>query len=140
MKLNKYCELKKSKIHGKGIFALRDISKGVDIIQYRGEVISKKEGTKRALLQEKNGALYVFSLNKKKDIDGMDGGNGAQYINHSCDPNCESLNYDDEEIWIQSIKKIKKGEELTYDYGFDDEGFCLCGSKNCRGRLTTNNK
>jgi uncharacterized protein len=139
MKLNKYCELKKSKIHGKGVFAITNIPKGKDIVQYTGKLVSKKEGTKIAEKQLKSNLLYVFSLNKKYDIDGMENGSGAQYINHSCKPNCESINYDDKEIWIQSIRKIKKGEELTYDYGFDDDSICNCGSKDCNGIFFTDN-
>jgi uncharacterized protein len=140
MRLNKYCEAKLSKIHGWGVFALKNISKGTDVIQYGGKKINKKEGNKRAKLQNKKGAIYIFSLNKKYDIDGADKGNGAQFINHSCNPNCETVNYNDKEIWIQACKNIKKDQELSYDYGFDDETKCFCGSKNCRGKIKTNNK
>ncbi len=138
MKLNEYCEAKPSKIHGWGVFATKDIPKETDIIQYKGKVVSTKEGTKRSNAQDKQGAVYVFTLNNKQDVDGADSGNGAQFINYSCSPNSESINYDEEEIWIRAMKKIKKGEELSYDYGFDDENSCMCGSKNCRGKLSTN--
>ena len=137
MKLNNYCEARPSKIHGWGVFALKDIKKGTDIIEYKGKTISRKEGDKRALKQAKKGAIYIFNLNEKNDIDGSDNGNGAQFINHSCSPNCETVNYDDEEVWIQALKNIKKGQELTYDYGFDDETSCLCGSKKCKGKIRT---
>ena len=135
----------KSKVHGKGIFATRDIKKNTKIIQYIGEKVSKKEGDKRSesridkyLNSEKTGSVYIFELNKKFDIDGAVSYNKARYINHSCNPNCE-VDIIDDEIWISSIKKIKKGEELSYDYGyeFNKNDFrdhrCMCGSKNCIG-------
>ena len=81
MKLNKYCEAKLSNIHGWGVFARRDIPKNKDIIEYKGEKISKKEGDKRSNKQEKKGAIYIFALNDKKDI--LDWGNreNPEWIN-----------------------------------------------------------
>lgn len=136
---------KTSGIHNKGIFASRFIPKGTKIIQYVGERISKEESEKRAdmvLEESKNnkekGAVYIFELNKKYDLDGNVPYNTARFINHSCDPNCESENID-EEIWIIAIKNINKGEELTYNYGYDVDNFeehpCLCGSSNCVGYI-----
>ena len=86
------------------------------------------------------GSVYIFELNKKYDIDGSPLYNKARYINHSCDPNCE-VDIVNNEIWISSIKNIKKGEELSYDYGyeFDSEDYkdhsCKCGSDNCIGYI-----
>ena len=138
-------QVKKSKVHGNGVFATRNITKGKKIIQYIGEKIPKKEGDKRSAYRIKNylkssktGSVYIFELNSKYDIDGFVRKNKARYINHSCDPNCE-VDIIKDEIWISSIKQIKKGEELFYDYGyaFDQEDFrdhrCKCGSKNCIG-------
>ncbi|MCA9478388.1 MAG: SET domain-containing protein-lysine N-methyltransferase [Nanoarchaeota archaeon] len=131
---------------GKGAIAAVDIPKGTKIIQYKGKLVSKELGEK---LSDKHrdqitpigtGTLWLFTLNDNYDIDGSRQANEARYINHSCEPNCEAINYDDEEIWIESIKDIKKGEELNYDYGFDepDERFpCFCGSKNCRGWIVS---
>lgn len=135
MKLNKYCETKLSNIHGRGVFARRDIKKGTDIIEYQGEIVSKEEGDKRTDEQEKKGAIYIFSLNKKQDIDGSIKGSGAELINHSCHPNAEAINYDDEEICIRAIKNIKKGEEITYDYGFIHDIDCNCGHPKCKGKF-----
>ena len=138
---------KKSKIHGTGVIADCDIKKNVRIIQYIGEKITKKEGDRRSTarikkyLNKKNeGSVYIFELNKRHDIDGSFAYNKARYINHSCSPNCE-VDIVKNEIWISSIKKINKGEELSYDYGypFDPEDFkdhiCKCGSKNCIGYI-----
>jgi uncharacterized protein len=120
----------------KGAFASRDIPKGTQIVEYKGKRVSKDLSDKRAEMHKTKGELWIFTLNDTYDIDASRGGNEARYINHSCNPNCEATNYDDEEIWIEAMQDIKKGEELTYDYGFDepDASFpCLCGAKNCRG-------
>ena len=77
-------------------------------------------------------------MNDKWDLDGRVENNPARLINHSCDGNCEAINVDGE-IWIFSKKKIKEGQELTYDYGYDMEHFldhpCRCGTKNCVGYI-----
>ena len=140
-------KVKKSKVHGSGVFATEDIKKGVKIIRYIGEKVTKKEGDKRSaerikkFLNKKNeGSVYIFELNKKYDIDGSPSYNKARYINHSCDPNCE-VDIIKNEIWIISIKDIKKSSELNYDYGypFDKDDFndhkCQCGSKKCIGYI-----
>tara|TARA_Y100000590_G_C15735399_1_gene1018346 strand:+ start:299 stop:787 length:489 start_codon:yes stop_codon:yes gene_type:complete len=137
--------VKKSKIHGNGVLASKNIKKNQKIIQYIGEKITKSEGDKRSeqrikkyLNSNRTGSVYIFELNKKYDIDGTPKYNKARYINHSCDPNCE-VEIIKNEIWISSIKRINKGEELTYDYGyeFDQDDFrdhvCKCGSDNCIG-------
>ena len=138
-------KVKKSKVHGSGIFATVDIKKDTKIIEYIGEKITRAEGDRRSekrikkyLNSKKTGSVYIFELNRKFDIDGSLLYNKARYINHSCNPNCE-VDILDNKIWISSIKKIKKGEELSYDYGygFDRSDFrdhiSKCGSKNCIG-------
>tara|TARA_Y100001970_G_scaffold281021_1_gene390973 strand:- start:288 stop:785 length:498 start_codon:yes stop_codon:yes gene_type:complete len=137
---------KKSILHGSGLFALKDIKKGEKVIQYIGDKVTKKEGDKRAEKQikkaeknKKNGMVYVFELNKKYDIDGGVPSNYARFINHSCDPNCE-VEITNNEIWISSIKKIKKYKELTYNYGYPFESdyedhICKCGSRKCVGYI-----
>ena len=138
---------KKSKIHGMGIYASEDIPKNTKIIEYIGEKILKREGDirsekriKKYLNSKKTGSVYIFELNSKYDIDGSKRYNKARYINHSCDPNCE-VDIKDGQIWISSIKKIKKGDELSYDYGyaFDKDDYkdhvCKCGSKFCIGYI-----
>ena len=140
-----WAKIKSSGIHNKGIFATRDIPKGTKIIEYVGEKLTKKQSDKRAdeitELHEKNkdyGAVYIFEVNKRHDIDGSVKWNTARYINHSCDPNCES-DIIKEKVWIIALKDIKKGEELTYDYGYDIDDYeshpCKCGAKNCAGYI-----
>jgi len=139
--------LNKSKIHGTGVISSENIKKNTKIIQYIGDKISKKEGDIRSALRIKKylnkkneGSVYIFELNKKYDIDGSPIYNKARYINHSCNPNCE-VDIIKNEIWISSIKKINKGEELNYDYGypFDEDDYndhvCKCGSIKCVGYI-----
>ena len=145
-------KVNKSKIHGTGVYATKDIPKDKKIIQYIGEKINRKEGDKRSearlkkyLNSKKTGSVYIFELNKNYDIDGSPLYNKARYINHSCDPNCE-VNISDDEIWISSIKRIKTGQELTYDYGysFDKVDYkdheCRCGSKKCIGYIISSDE
>tara|TARA_A100001015_G_C14820556_1_gene644515 strand:- start:462 stop:947 length:486 start_codon:yes stop_codon:yes gene_type:complete len=140
-------KVKKSKIHGAGVFACKNIKKDTKVIEYIGEKITKKEGDKRSAerikkyLNKKNeGSVYIFELNNKYDIDGSPLYNNARYINHSCNPNCE-VDIIDNQIWIISLKKIKSGEELNYDYGypFDKDDYkdhiCKCGSEQCIGYI-----
>ena len=105
---------KKSSLHGSGLFASANIKKNEQIIEYIGDKVTKKEGDKRANKQinkakknKKNGMVYIFELNKKYDIDGGVLRNYARFINHSCEPNCE-VEITDNQIWISSIKKVKK--------------------------------
>ena len=143
---SKYIDVQESEIHGTGVFARTDIPKGKKVIEYIGEKITKKESEKRSIaLIEKNqgsltdGAVYVFELNKRNDLDGNVPENTARFINHSCDPNCEP-DVIKNRIWLLSTRKIKKGEELSYNYGFDlecyEEHQCRCGAKRCVGYIT----
>jgi len=134
-----------SKIHQQGLFATDDIKAGVKIVQYLGEQITKEESNRRALEWEASaresdlGRVYVFELNENWDIDGRVGDNPARYMNHSCDDNCEAVNYDGEAIWLVARRDISKGEELVFDYGYSMEHFldhpCNCGAKNCIGYI-----
>ena len=140
-------KVKKSIVHGSGIFADKDIKKDTRIIEYVGEKISKAEGDRRSekrikkyLNSKKTGSVYIFELNSRYDIDGSFKYNKARYINHSCDPNCEVIIVKSK-IFIVSIKNIKKNDELSYDYGyeFDKDDYmdhiCKCRSKNCVGYI-----
>jgi SET domain-containing protein len=140
-----YIVLKKSPIHNKGVFARKDIPEGTEVIEYVGELIGKSEAEKRGekVLAESRksndkGAVYIFELNDKYDIDGNVSYNTAGYINHSCDPNCEAVNIDDH-IWIVALRDIKKGEELSYNYGYGFENYedhpCRCGAADCAGYI-----
>ena len=140
---------KNSKIHASGLFARADIESGTKIIQYKGLKITKAQSDKIADVHiDANkkegtvGAVYIFTLNDRYDINGKVAWNLAKYINHSCDPNCET-DIVRGKIWISAIKDIKKGEELSYDYGYDMHCFedhpCRCNSKNCVGFIVRSN-
>lgn len=134
--------VRSSSIHNRGIFARTDIPRDTPIIEYIGEKITKAESQRRgdALINrsKKSGgaAVYIFTLNQRYDLDGAKGRNPARYINHSCAPNCEAYVIRGR-IWIYSLRDIKAGEELTYNYGFDietwDEHPCRCGTDRCVG-------
>ena len=129
-------KIRKSKIDKNGLYANRDIKKGTRIVEYKGKIIS----VKRSELDPKfdNGkAIYLFNINKRFDLDGDFKFNTARLINHSCNPNCEVFGVG-LKIWVFAMKNIKKGDELSYDYGFSfDKDFkkypCKCRSKKCAG-------
>ncbi len=124
-----------SSIHNKGIFAFKDIRKGIKVIQYTGKKIRKKDAEGIGERDKKNGTVCLFVLNRHFYIDGADSGSDAIYINHSCNPNCEIL-IENNDIWIVTLRKIKKGEELSFDYCFEHEIAinhpCKCGYHKCR--------
>ena len=119
---SEYCEARSSEIHGTGVYAVKEIPTGKRIIEYLGERIDKEESERRATAQmelaEKTGdaAVYIFTLNKKWDLDGNVPWNTARLLNHSCDPNCEAW-IEEEQIFLYSLRDIEEGEELTFDYG-----------------------
>src|SRR5438046_4808153 len=139
---NSWLVLRRSKIHGRGVYARVDIPKGTRLIEYTGEHISNAEADRR-YEDEKMSAhhTFLFILNSRTCIDAAVGGNVSRFINHSCDPNCEAI-IEGQHIWIDAIRDIAAGEELGYDYEYDwlpeytvkDLRFygCQCGSANCR--------
>ncbi|MGJ3242513.1 MAG: SET domain-containing protein [Opitutales bacterium] len=142
MATNPWVKSSRSPIHGRGLYARRAIPAGTRIIEYTGEKITKAESVRRAeawdakARRRGGGLVYIFELNKRYDLDGNIAGNIAKYINHSCEPNCESEVIRGR-IWIVTIRDIAAGEELYYDYGYDLEHFmdhpCLCGTDSCVG-------
>ncbi len=142
MKPQPYHIVRNSKIHGKGVFAKRPIRKGTRIIEYTGKIISIKEADKIGpQMIDGHPHTMLFTVDDKRVIDGNTGGD-AKYVNHSCSPNCETVQYEDDKIYIESLRSIPKGEELTYDYHLIVEGkitdkvikeyICYCGSPKCR--------
>jgi uncharacterized protein len=138
-------QVRKSGVHGKGVFALTDIARGETIIEYVGELISWKEAQRRHPHDPNDpNHTFYFSLDDGRVIDAAHGGNAARWINHSCQPNCEA-DEDEGRVFIKALRRLKPGEELNYDYGLIiDEPYtkklkaeyeCRCGSKNCRGTM-----
>ena len=141
----KRIQVRRSGVHGKGVFALQDLAEGETLIEYVGEVISWDEAQDRHPHDPKDpNHTFYFHVNEDRVIDALFGGNSSRWINHSCNPNCEA-DEDNNRIFIKAIRNIKAGEELNYDYGLIiDEPYtkklkaeypCWCGAKNCRGTL-----
>ena len=134
----KLYKIKKSNIDKRGLCASKNIRAGSRIIEYIGKIISNKEVEKNPKFDNSKD-IYLFDLNKKFSLDGDYKWNTARLINHSCNPNCE-VEGKGLKLWITAIKDIKKGEELSYDYGFrydsDYKQFpCKCGSLKCVGYI-----
>jgi len=126
----------KSNIHHQGLCAARNIKMDEKVIEYIGKKITNEQAEKD--IKYGYDVTYLFTLNKKYLLDGDFKFNTARLINHSCDPNCEVLDISKTKIWVTAMRDIKKGEELSYDYGFGfDSNYkdhkCKCGSKNCVG-------
>jgi SET domain-containing protein len=138
-------QIRRSGVHGKGVFALRDIAEGEAIIEYVGAIISWKEAQRRHPHDpgDPNHTFY-FHIDENRVIDALVGGNSSRWINHSCDPNCEA-DEQDGRVFIKALRNIAAGEELNYDYGLIiDERYtpklkaeypCWCSAKQCRGTL-----
>ncbi len=138
-------EIRSSQISGQGAFAIRRIRKGSRIIEYLGERISQDEADRRyddTLMEHPR--VLLFTVDNRTVIDAAVNGNEAQYINHSCEPNCHAVTKRGR-VHIWALRDILPGEELTYDYTLtregigDDEAYsryaCHCGAHSCRGTM-----
>jgi uncharacterized protein len=131
---NDLFEVRPSAIHGTGVFARVEIAEGTKVLEYVGERLTKEESLRR----RQDGNFFVFTVTDDFDIDGDVDWNLARFINHSCAPNCEAEE-DDERIWIIALRRIRAGEELTFNYGYDlqdyEEHPCRCGARECIGYM-----
>jgi len=138
-------EVRHSRIHGFGVFAARRIRKGTTIIEYLGDRLSHAQADARYEDKDPNdNHTFLFTVDARIVIDAGVNGNEARYINHGCDPNCES-SMRGKRIFIEAIRTIQPGEELAYDYQIQrdsddapnvDEVFaCRCGAATCRGSM-----
>jgi uncharacterized protein len=127
-------KLARSKIHRWGVYSTERIPAGRKVIEYTGERINRRETKRRA---EGTDLIYLFTLDAYWTIDGSVGGSGAEFINHSCEPNLVSRILKGHILYM-SCRSIAPGEELTVDYRFDkkvERVDCLCGAKSCRGTI-----
>ncbi len=138
-------EIRKSGVHGLGAFALRNIRKGERLIEYLGDRVTHGEADRRYEDHDENdNHTFLFIVDKRTVIDAGVGGNDARFINHSCDPNCESV-IEKRRVFIEAIRDIEAGQELGYDYqigrergdppNVDEIYACHCGSAKCRGTM-----
>jgi hypothetical protein len=138
-------QVRRSGVHGKGVYALQPIKRGTRIIEYKGEVVTWREAQRRHPTNPADpNHTFFFHVDDRHVIDAGVAGNAARWINHACDPNCRA---EEEEgrIFIDAKRNIKAGEELFYDYGLMiDERYtpalkkqyeCRCGSARCRGTM-----
>jgi hypothetical protein len=144
--------LRRSPIHGNGVFAVTAIPKGTELVEYRGRLTTHAQIDRKYARVPDNGHTFLFTLNDDYVIDANVGGNLARWINHSCKPNCQAVIEEDEDgdrrkdrVLIESIRPLRPGDELTYDYGIDvgeritprlkQLWACRCGSPRCIGTM-----
>jgi uncharacterized protein len=144
--------VRRSPIHGNGVFAARDLPAGKSLVEYRGQLLSHAVADRRYSDNVETGHTFLFILNDKFVIDANVGGNSARWINHSCDPNCEPVLLESKDgnpardrLYIETLRPVRAGEELTYDYGIElsvrhtarlkQLWACLCGKPNCSGTM-----
>lgn len=123
--------IRSSSIHAAGCYTTAPIPRGAHVVEYTGPRISKDLADEK---YEDSPTTYLFGLGNGDIV--IDGHGTAMFINHSCDPNCETEEIDDH-VWIIALRDIPAGAELTYDYqlydgGDDDSARCTCGAKKCR--------
>ena len=148
----KKIQARKSTIHGNGVFALEALAKGERVIEYKGLRRTHAEVDADDAGDVESGHTFLFTLNDDYVIDANYKGNDARWINHSCAPNCEAVIAEAEgedrtadKVFIEAIRKIAPGEELTYNYGIvlaerhtarlKKIWACRCGSSKCTGTM-----
>jgi hypothetical protein len=137
--------VRRSGVHGAGVYTRRRICKGSRVIEYTGKLIPAKEAEALGPADPTNPYhTFYYLLDNGDVIDAGKGGNIARWINHSCAPNCTTRE-EDSRIFIHALRTIHPGEELFYDYSLDpgerrtrrvEENYaCYCGAPECRGTM-----
>lgn len=125
--------IRSSSIHAAGCYTTLAIKKGSQVCEYDGPRFTKDEADER---YADRFITYLFSCGEEGMV--IDGFGMAMFINHCCDPNCETED-DGGRIFVKAVRDIRAGEELTYEYNLhdsdDEEGDCYCGAKKCRGTM-----
>jgi hypothetical protein len=144
--------VRRSPIHGRGVFANRDLARGERVLEYRGERIDSAEAHRRYGDNHELGETYLFAVNAHWLIDGNVGGSSARFVNHSCAPNCDAVIWVDidgderrDRVYIETRRRVRRGEELSFDYALEsshapsaaqrERWRCRCGARQCRGTL-----
>src|SRR5580704_9240661 len=122
--------IRSSAIHAAGCYTTAPIKRGARVVEYTGPRITKEEADEK---YQDSPTTYLFGLGDGSFV--IDGHGTAMFINHSCDPNCETDERNGR-VWVKALRDIAAGEELTYEYnlydGEDDEAGCNCGAASCR--------
>jgi uncharacterized protein len=138
--------VRRSRIQGRGVYASRAIAEGERIIEYTGLLITNAEADAQCDDEGmRRHHTFLFGVDDELTVDGANGGNEARFINHSCEPNCESV-IEGRRVFIDALRDIGPGEEIAYDYWYTtDRGYtledlrriypCRCGAATCRGTL-----
>jgi SET domain-containing protein len=143
---------RRSPIHGNGVFAVADIPAQTELVEYQGKLLTHAQADRLYDGSTESGHTFLFTLNERYVIDANVDGNVARWINHSCAPNCRAVQEEDakgnkrkDRVLIESLREIKSGEELTYDYGISLEErltprlkmiwACRCGNPECTGTM-----
>ncbi|AXF05444.1 SET domain-containing protein [Paraburkholderia hospita] len=137
--------VRRSPVHGRGVFALTDIETGTLILEYKGKLVSWRRAQDAYLRSAaEQGHTFYFGLDDGRVIDGAQGGNSARWLNHSCAPNCEA-EQQGKRVFIRTTRPIRKGTELYIDYQLHVEGrrtawitrayACRCRATGCRGTM-----
>lgn len=129
-------EVRDSAIHGRGCFARRPIAAGERVLEYVGEIIGLDEARRRDVKDGADYSPFVLLLDEGLFIDARDVEQPARRVNHSCAPNCE-IRTEGLRAWVVALRDIAPGEELTYDYDFEEgpRTPCSCGAPACRGYI-----
>lgn len=138
-------EVRTSGVHGLGVYTTATIRKGTRVIEYTGRHLPWDEAMELPAHDPKNPYhTFFFSLENGDVIDAGRGGNDSRWINHSCDPNCETAEEDDR-VFVYALRTLRRGEELFYDYKIvpaerrtkklEKNFACYCGSAKCRGTM-----
>jgi SET domain-containing protein len=125
--------IRSSSIHAAGCYTTRPIKKGVRVCEYDGPRMSKAIADAR---YEGRFVTYLFACGGDQVIDGF---GTAMFVNHSCDPNCETEQDENGRIFVSTIRDVAAGEELTYEYNLhdsdEDDQDCYCGAPACRNTM-----
>ncbi|WP_035478373.1 SET domain-containing protein [Paraburkholderia phenoliruptrix] len=140
----KRVSVRRSPVHGRGVFALRSLVAGERVFEYKGEVISWRRAANRYRQAGNTGHTFLFGLTDGHVIDGGRGGNSARWLNHACDANCTAFEIEGR-VFIEAAIDIAEGEELCISYALavddvrtdevEEQYACHCGSRSCRGTM-----
>ncbi|XP_062977046.1 histone-lysine N-methyltransferase, H3 lysine-36 specific isoform X2 [Elgaria multicarinata webbii] len=137
-------EIFRTLARGWGLQAKRDIKKGEFVNEYVGELIDEEECRARIRHAQEHDItnFYMLTLDKDRIIDAGPKGNYARFMNHCCQPNCETQKWSvngDTRVGLFALTAIKAGTELTFNYNLECLGngktVCKCGAPNCSGFL-----